>query len=237
MTDRALIEALMRQGQIPKRLQPQGQPVMPGFEMLGQAAGGMPPPASAPSVAPQQASPVAAALLSGPERAAEAGMAHIRQNAGMPMGPDAPAPNPVMQYFAGIGSDLAGDPLGALRGLDAFGGLAGPMSASRTAFNPASREMARRDLRAYTEKGARQNTLDDLQIGARRDMEAKEAFARKPEVELSRKPHWEVQGKDANGHWQKLTPEAKAARERGIELRRREQEAIERARKYNEGAN
>jgi hypothetical protein len=196
------------------------------------------------SVPPQPANAMAAMRggpMTGPERADEAGMAHLRAQAGRPMGPDAPAPNAMAQYARGIISDVVNDPWGALSGLDAFAGLAGPVSAARTAANPASREMTRREVRSYTESGARQNVLDDLQVGVRRDMEAKNAFANRPEVSLSNTPHWQLQpnikGPDGRYRFQKLPDDVKAARERGIELRRREAEAAERARKYNEGTN
>jgi hypothetical protein len=191
------------------------------------------------SVPPQPANAMAAMRgpMTGPERADEAGMAHLRAQAGVPMGPDAPGQNAFAKYAGDAWNDFASRPLKAMEGLNAFAGLAGPLSAARTAANPSSREMTRRELRSYTESGARQNVLDDLQVGVRRDMEARDAFARTPEVELSRRPTHELLERGPNGRWKALDAETRAARERGIALRRREAEAAERARKYNEGTN
>jgi hypothetical protein len=179
--------------------------------------------------------------MTGPERADEAGMAHLRAQAGAPMGPDAPGQNAFAKYVGDAWGDFSSRPLKSLEGLNAFAGLAGPMSAARSAANPASREMTRRELRSYTESGARQNTLDDLAVGVRRDAEAKNAFANRPEVAASNTPHWQLQPqiKQPNGQvrFGKIPDDVQAARQRGIELRRREAEAAERARKYNEGTN
>jgi hypothetical protein len=179
--------------------------------------------------------------MTGQERAEEAGMAHLRAQAGTPMGPDAPGQNAFAKYAGDAWNDFASRPLKAMEGLNAFAGLAGPLSASRSAANPAAREMTRREVRSYTESGARQNTLDDLQVGVRRDMEARDAFARTPEVAVSNTPHWQLQPqiKQPNGQvrFGKIPDDVQAARQRGIELRRREAEAAERARKYNEGTN
>jgi hypothetical protein len=180
--------------------------------------------------------------MTGPERAEEAGMAHIRANAGVPMGPNAPGQNAFAKFAEDAWRDVKSDPVGAIfGGAQAFAGSAGPMSASRTAANPASRHMAEREIRSYTEAGSKRNTLDDLQVGVRRDMEAKNTFAAQREVQLSNTPHWQLQpnvkGPDGKYRFQKLPDDVKVAREKGIELRRREAEAIERAKKYNEGAN
>jgi hypothetical protein len=197
------------------------------------------------ATAPQAPANAMAAMrggpMTGPERADEAGMAHLRAQAGAPMGPDAPGQNAFAKYVGDAWNDFSSRPLHALQGLEAFSGLAGPASAARTAVNPASREMTRRELRSYTEAGSKRNTLDDLQVGVRRDMEAKNAFAAQREVQLSNTPHWQLQpnvkGPDGRYRFQKLPDDVKAAREKGIDLRRREAEATERAKKYNEGAN
>jgi hypothetical protein len=203
---------------------------------------GIPDPvATAPQAPVNSMAGMRAGPMTGPERAEEAGMAHIRQNAGAPMGPDAPGQNAFAKYARGIVSDVASDPLGALQGLDAFGGLAGPMSTARTVANPGSRYMIQRELRSTTEGGMRKNLMDDIQEGQRWTQERQNAFAAQREVQLSNTPHWQLQknvkGPDGRYRFQKLPDDVKAAREKGIELRRREAAATERAKKYNEGTN
>jgi hypothetical protein len=214
--------------QIPRKMIPQGQPnaMAPGFDML-------------PAQAPQR-NALAPQPLTGPERAAEAGMQHIRQNAGTPMGPEPPAPNALQRGARFVGNaigEVVNDPLGALQGLAAFEGLAGPMSATRTVANPGSREMIRREMRSTTEGGMRKNLMDDIQSSQRYSQEAAAARAADPDVVLSRTPTHELLERGPDGRWNKLSDEARAARQRGIEKRAREQRAAERAKYLNEGSN
>jgi hypothetical protein len=214
--------------QIPRKMIPQGQPnaMAPGFDML---------PAQAP-----QPNAMAPQALTGPEAAAEAGMAHIRQNAGTPMGPVPPAPNALQRGARFIGNaidEVVSDPLHALQGLDAFGGLAGPTSAARTVANPGSREMIRREMRSTTEVGMRKNLMDDIQSSQRYSQEAAAARAADPDVVLSRAPTHELLERGPDGRFQALSEDVKAARQRGMEKRAREQRAAERAKYLNEGSN
>jgi hypothetical protein len=111
------------------------------------------------------------------------------------------------------------------------------MSATRTVANPGSREMIRREMRSTTEGGMRKNLMDDIQSSQRYSQEAAAARAADPDVVLSRTPTHELLERGPDGRWNKLSDEARAARQRGIEKRAREQRAAERAKYLNEGSN
>lgn len=192
---------------------------------------------------PQAASPVASALVGGSPtvnmpvgRFGETEPRPAPPEGGFQV-PQPPAFNSLRNFGQRVYEDVAGDPMGALRGLDAFGGLAGPMSSARTVFNPASRHMIRRELRSGTEGGMRKNLMEDIQASERYSQEIVDALTRHPDVVTSRAPHWQLQTRGKNGRFEKLADDVRAARERGVEMRARQQRAADRARNLNEGSN
>lgn len=137
--------------------------------------------------------------------------------------------------------DVASDPLGAaLAPLDFIGAGAGSHAmgtAMRSTANAPLRGRAMRDVFQNTPWGKQQEFGYMSREAGRDARRAAQRFNRDPDVRASRAPHWTAQGKDAKGRFKELTPEARAARQRGIEKRAREQQAIERARDYNKFAN
>ncbi|MFA5952252.1 MAG: hypothetical protein WC807_18445 [Hyphomicrobium sp.] len=235
------------QVQIPQKMIPQGaQPLAPGFEMLrAQApqqqanalnARSAPMDPATRNELPPPAPPPPGGFAQPPPEPEHYGLQKLlRDNFGG-------VGNALSNYGNRIYDDVTSDPWGAAGGaVDFATGYGAGSGAVRDVmmrpFDKTMRGIAGRELRSYTESGARKNALEQVQIGARRMDEARDAFNSQPEVVLSRRPHWEVQGRGPKARFQKYTDEVRAARDRGIELRRREQEAVERAKKYNEGTN
>lgn len=141
----------------------------------------------------------------------------------------ASARNPV-EWGRGVIQDVTDDPISALQGADAFMGLAGPLSAAHTASNSGTRQLLRRDLRGYTEAGARQNSLDDAAMGAWRDAERTQQ--RTDLKDWAGLPAHTLQPRSTKGRFGKLPDDVKALRDKGRTVRDTETRA---AKKYPGG--
>jgi hypothetical protein len=237
--------------QIPQRLVPKGgNALMPGFEML-------------PSQAPQQGN----ALLRSPMAQAQDAATRNElpppappPAGGFPQPPPEPqryglpkllhdtfggTGNALMNYGRRVYEDVASDPLGAITSMGAWnpvGAIAsGNASSVGYLVDPVIRTMGRNALREFTPAGRAKNAADEahsVNVWTQEQRAAREAH---PDVLMSRQPHWELQpnvkGPDGRYRFGKLPDDVRAARQRGIELRRREQSATDRAKKYNEGSN
>lgn len=231
--------------QVPQRLVPRGaQPIQPGFEMLPSDVPQRPMNALTGGGAQPQTN-----ALSPPMNAAERGADEMMPRYRGPM--EAPPQqgfvarnlNALANYTNGIVKDVTDDPVGAAWGAvnfaTGYGASGGEVrNAMLRPFDKTARGLVQRELRSYTESGARKNGLEQVEIGARRAQEARDAFNAHPDVVMSRQPHQQLQGRDPKtGRWQKFTDEVREARDRGVELRRRDQAGTDLAKKWSEGSN
>lgn len=130
-----------------------------------------------------------------------------------PMGVPPPGlgPNPLLQYFANIGRDISGDPVGALFGAgEAFGGSVAPAGAALTEMGAMLR---RGPLRGFTEA----------------EGDAFNYARRRSDIEISRQPAHAVQGRNPDGTFRPLTEAQRVERERGIAARAANQRAADAA--------
>lgn len=218
---RGILEALLaQQRQIPRNLMPQGgQPVMPGFEMLGQPGG-----SALPSGAP---SPVAAALM----RPGTVQMPIGRGGETKTLPSTSEGPDQVNGWVphGRIIKRALNDPMGAIGGaLQFFGAGAGSnamATGTRTAANPVNRALAQREMRSVTESGAAKNRAEDLALGYSRDAERiKEVTDLKDWAKLPAHVLQEPNRNPTTGRFGKLSDGVKAQREQGrrrMEIERR----------------